>query len=109
MSQARQGIQAAIVAGSALVLSRAAWALCPNCLGQNHLLTPALRLVGVFLLVPFAVAATVFLIARRMFYGRAPAPAAPPPTAPASWVASPSASPPASPPAWRGNGGDHAG
>jgi hypothetical protein len=30
-------------------------ALCPNCLGQSSTLSAALRLVGVFLLVPPAV------------------------------------------------------
>jgi hypothetical protein len=38
-----------------------AWALCPNCLGQNATLTPTMRIVGVFLLVPPAV---FFLVAR---------------------------------------------
>jgi hypothetical protein len=43
----------------------AAWALCPNCLGQNDTLTPTMRIVGVFLLVPPAVFFFVARIIRR--------------------------------------------
>ncbi len=43
----------------------AAWALCPNCLAQTRTLTPTLRLLGVFLLVPFVVAYVVFRAIRR--------------------------------------------
>jgi hypothetical protein len=39
--------------------SATAWALCPNCLGQNRSLTPTLQLVGLFLLLPFMVALIV--------------------------------------------------
>jgi hypothetical protein len=43
-----------------------AWALCPSCLGQSPSLSPTLRLVGLFLLVPPAVFATVAVIVRRL-------------------------------------------
>jgi hypothetical protein len=43
-----------------------AWALCPNCLGQNQTLTPTLRIVGVFLLVPPAVFFFVARVIRRL-------------------------------------------
>ena len=59
---------------------RLAWALCPNCLGQQSALTPTLKLVGLFLLVPFAVAGVFVLVARRILYGRPaslPVPASP--------------------------------
>jgi hypothetical protein len=47
---------------AALVLaSSRAFALCPNCLGQTRTLTPTLRLLGAFLLVPFVV---VYVAAR---------------------------------------------
>jgi hypothetical protein len=61
------------------------WALCPNCLAQRQTLTPTLELLGLFLLVPFAVAAIGIWAVRRALYGRAAA-AAPsdPPSAPAS-------------------------
>jgi hypothetical protein len=54
---------------SAVALSGAAapaWALCPNCLGQNATLTPTMRIVGVFLLVPPAVFFLVARIVRRL-------------------------------------------
>ena len=44
----------------------AAWALCPNCLGQNRALTPTLKLVGVFLLLPPAVFFAVVRVIRRL-------------------------------------------
>jgi hypothetical protein len=44
------------------------WALCPNCLGQSPTLSPALRIVGLFLLVPpaifFAVAIAIQKLSR---------------------------------------------
>jgi hypothetical protein len=43
-----------------------AWALCPNCLGQNATLTKTLRLVGVFLLIPPAVFFTVVRVIQRL-------------------------------------------
>jgi hypothetical protein len=42
-----------------------AWALCPNCLGQNRSLTPTLELLGAFLLVPFVVGFFVLRAIRR--------------------------------------------
>ena len=67
--------------------SRVAWALCPNCLAQRQTLTPALKLVGLFLLLPFAVAAVVAWVVRRALYLRSAAAAAAPPDAPPSSVA----------------------
>jgi hypothetical protein len=46
--------------------ARPAWALCPNCLGQNAGLTPTMRIVGVFLLVPPAVFFIVARVVRRL-------------------------------------------
>jgi hypothetical protein len=46
--------------------SRTAWALCPNCLGQNATLSPTMRVVGVFLLIPPAVFFIVARIVRRL-------------------------------------------
>ena len=66
--------------------SRLAWALCPNCLAQRQTLTPALKLVGLFLLLPFAVAAVVAWVVRRAVYLRS----APPSDAPPPSVALPS-------------------
>lgn len=40
-------------------------ALCPNCLGQNEVLTPTMKLVGLFLLIPPIVAYVVFRAIRR--------------------------------------------
>lgn len=53
-------------------LAARAWALCPNCLAQRTVLTPTLELLGIFLLVPFAVAAIAIGVVRRTLYGRAP-------------------------------------
>ena len=66
-----------------------AWALCPNCLAQHSTLTPTLKLLALFLLVPFVLAAAFVLLVRRLAYGRA-WPAGPP-SPPAA--ASPSAAP----------------
>jgi hypothetical protein len=56
-----------LVATTVLVgASRSAWALCPNCLGQNDSLSPTLRIVGVFLLVPPAVFFVVARVVRRL-------------------------------------------
>ena len=51
------------LAAASVCASSPAWALCPNCLGQNATLTPTLRLVGLFLLVPPAV---FFVVARAI-------------------------------------------
>ncbi|HVZ74660.1 MAG TPA: hypothetical protein VHJ20_19895 [Polyangia bacterium] len=53
----------AIVAAALASASAKAWALCPNCLGQHDALTPTLKLVGVFLLLPPAV---FFAVARMI-------------------------------------------
>jgi hypothetical protein len=57
----------AAAAGSSLPATPS-WALCPNCLGQSPTLSPALRLVGLFLLVPpaifFAVAIAIQKLSR---------------------------------------------
>ena len=53
---------------TAILLSLApaqAFALCPNCLGQARTLTPTLRLLGLFLLVPFLVAYVGARLIRR--------------------------------------------
>jgi hypothetical protein len=59
------GVVAAV--GSSL-LATPSWALCPNCLGQSPTLSPALRIVGLFLLVPpaifFAVAIAIQKLSR---------------------------------------------
>jgi hypothetical protein len=78
---------AALLSAFALAASSNAWALCPNCLAQQSTLTPTLKLVGMFLVVPFAVAAAVYLVVRRTVYGR-PGPAG---------VASPAVAPPSLP------------
>jgi hypothetical protein len=46
--------------------ARPAWALCPNCLGQTATLSPTMRIVGVFLLVPPAVFFFVAHVVRRL-------------------------------------------
>jgi len=52
---------------AALVLAtRPAWALCPNCLGQSSTLGAALRLVGIFLLVPPAIFFAVAIAIRKL-------------------------------------------
>lgn len=42
-----------------------AFALCPNCLGQTRSLTPTLRLLGAFMLIPFLVAYVAARLIRR--------------------------------------------
>jgi hypothetical protein len=57
----------ALITGSAVAAAASpAWALCPNCLGQNATLTPTLRLVGIFLLIPPAVFFFVARVIRRL-------------------------------------------
>jgi hypothetical protein len=55
-----------LTAALATVAARSAWALCPNCLGQSSRLGAALRLVGVFLLVPPAVFFAAAIVIRRL-------------------------------------------
>jgi hypothetical protein len=54
---------AAVAAIATLAASPRVLALCPNCLGQNETLTPTLKLVGLFLLVPPVV---VFFVLRTI-------------------------------------------
>jgi len=57
----------ALALGAGLLLAAPpAWALCPNCLGQSSTLGAALRLVGVFLLVPPAVFFAVAIAIRKL-------------------------------------------
>jgi hypothetical protein len=74
-----------ISAVAPLLGARPALALCPNCLGQSPSLSPTLRLVGVFLLVPPAVFFVVALVIRRL--GRQSASPSAPPSTPPSDVA----------------------
>ncbi len=62
---ARRILAAAAVAAVALLIATPSWALCPNCLGQSPTLSPALRIVGVFLLVPPAIFFAVAVAIRR--------------------------------------------
>ena len=55
-----------VVMAPVLLAATPAWALCPNCLGQSPFLPTTLRLVGLFLLVPPAVFATVALVVRKI-------------------------------------------
>ncbi len=89
---ARTTVAALVVA----VPAARAWALCPNCLAQRATLTPTLELLGLFLLVPFAVVAIAIAVVRRALYRR------PPPS-----FAAPSRSLPSAPPS--SEGGDQGG
>jgi hypothetical protein len=61
----------AVISGAGLVLlARPAWALCPNCLGQSSTLGAALRLVGIFLLVPPAIFFAVAIAIRKLSRAR---------------------------------------
>jgi hypothetical protein len=61
----------AAVASLGLALAaRPAWALCPNCLGQSSTLGTALRLVGIFLLVPPAIFFAVAIAIRKLSRAR---------------------------------------
>ncbi len=51
---------------AAAAAPRAAWALCPSCLGQSSTVGPALRLVGLFLLVPPAIFFAVAIAIRKL-------------------------------------------
>ncbi|HVU52056.1 MAG TPA: hypothetical protein VHL80_15265 [Polyangia bacterium] len=57
---------AVVVAAAVVFAASPAWALCPNCLGQNAALSPTMRIVGVFLLVPIAVFFAVARVVRRL-------------------------------------------
>jgi len=58
--------RAALLILTLALVTRPAWALCPNCLGQSSTLGAALRLVGVFLLVPPAVFFAVAIAIRKL-------------------------------------------
>jgi hypothetical protein len=64
-----RALSAACMVALALAPARA-WALCPNCLGQHSALTPTLKLIGLFLLLPFLVAGAIYAVVRRAVYGR---------------------------------------
>lgn len=53
-----------VVATLLIAFSGQALALCPNCLSQSREMSPELRLVGLFLLVPFV----VFALAARAIW-----------------------------------------
>lgn len=59
------GVVVGWVVVASTVAPSAAWALCPNCLGQARSLTPTMELLGVFLLVPFVVFIVVWRAIRR--------------------------------------------
>jgi hypothetical protein len=62
-----RGKGGAVVLGMGLALvARPAAALCPNCLGQSSTLGAALRLVGIFLLVPPAIFFAVAIAIRKL-------------------------------------------
>ena len=56
----RAAVCLAIAARSSVALA------CPYCIGKDPVLPTSLKLVGLFLLVPFVVFATVATIARRL-------------------------------------------
>jgi hypothetical protein len=58
------------LAALALLPARPAAALCAHCLGQSPTLGPALRLVGIFLLVPPAIFFAVAIAIRRLSRAR---------------------------------------
>ena len=61
----------AVILGAGLaLLARPALALCPNCLGQSSTLGAALRLVGIFLLVPPAIFFAVAIAIRKLSRAR---------------------------------------
>ena len=59
-------VAGAVATAGSLLLATPGWALCPNCLGQAPTLSPALRLVGLFLLVPPAIFFAVALAIRKL-------------------------------------------
>jgi hypothetical protein len=60
------GAATAVVGLALLGHAGRAWALCPNCLGQNATLSPTMRIVGVFMLVPIAIFFVVARVVRRL-------------------------------------------
>jgi hypothetical protein len=65
-AKTRLSVWVLLLAPVLLAAARPAWALCPNCLGQHATLTPTIRIVGVFLLVPPAVFFFVARLVRRL-------------------------------------------
>jgi hypothetical protein len=65
----RVGVAVGTLAAAVFLRADDAAALCPNCLGQASTFTPTLKLVGLFLLVPFAVVAVIVRTVRRMTRG----------------------------------------
>jgi hypothetical protein len=61
---------AAVLAVGLVLLARPAAALCPNCLGQSSTLGAALRLVGIFLLIPPAIFFAVAIAIRKLSRAR---------------------------------------
>jgi hypothetical protein len=59
-------LAATTVGASAFLAATPSWALCPNCLGQSPTLSPALRIVGLFLLVPPAIFFAVAIAIKRL-------------------------------------------
>ena len=61
---------AALLGTGLALVARPAAALCPNCLGQSSTLGAALRLVGIFLLVPPAIFFAVAIAIRKLSRAR---------------------------------------
>ena len=61
---------AAVLGTGFALVARPAAALCPNCLGQSSTLGAALRLVGIFLLVPPAIFFAVAIAIRKLSRAR---------------------------------------
>ena len=61
---------AVVLATGLAMVARPAAALCPNCLGQSSTLGAALRLVGIFLLVPPAIFFAVAIAIRKLSRAR---------------------------------------
>jgi len=58
-----------VLVALALLVPRPGWALCASCLGQSSRLGAALKLVGVFLLVPPAIFFAVSIAIRKLTGG----------------------------------------
>lgn len=66
MSGVASSRAAAALTAVAITAPHPAWALCASCLGQSPSLGPALRLVGIFLLVPPAIFFGVAIAIRKL-------------------------------------------
>ena len=69
---------AVAIAFVASMVSPPVWALCPNCLGQSARVSTTLGLVGLFLLVPFAVFFAVAVAIKKLSRHSLPPPGAGP-------------------------------